>query len=197
MKTSWLCAGLVCGATGIASGQNLLRDPGFDAFDAEWGTFGAAGINDFFGNPHGSLFADGAGNFGGFFQLGLAAQDDVVYTFTLTDVRIEANFNANLRFGLEFYEADDSTKIGEVLQVIDTNDPMDGLVTGDGLVFSVDVASVNGAAFVRPIVLFDNAAPSQSTQANAFVFDASLTAIPAPASALAVASLGLAARRRR
>ena len=191
-----LAMSLACGSA--SGGIELLNDPGFDQFDTFWGSFGAAGFHDFFGgNPHASLFADGVGNFGGVFQTGLA-DSAAQYEFALTNVRIESNFNANLRFGLEFYAADDATKLGETIVSIDTNDPNDGLVTGDGLGFSMTADSVAGAAFVRPIVLFDGADPLGSGQANAFVFSASLTAVPAPAGLGALAcGMGLAARRRR
>lgn len=193
-----IVAGLVAGGlAGAAQGQvELLRDPGFDQFGAEWGTFGAAGINDFFGgNPHASLFADQNGNFGGVFQLGIAGQSGVLYTLRLTDVRIEQNFNANFRFGLEFYLADDATKIGETLVNIDTPSPTDGLVTGDGLSFVMSALAPTGTVFVRPIFLFDNAAPRGSGQANAFVFAASL--VPAPGAAAAMLGAGVLASRRR
>ena len=187
-------------STGLAAGSTeLLNDPGFDQFGTFWGSFGNADFNAFFGgNPHASFFADGNGNFGGVFQLGLANTDGALYEFSLTDVRLESNFNANLRFGLEFYAVDDSTKLGEVLVDIDSNDPNDGLVTGDGLTFSMQATGLNGAAFVRPIILFDNAAPIGSGQQNAFVFSASLTIVPAPAgAALLFGGAVIAGRRRR
>lgn len=198
MRITMLCA--VASAASFASaGTNLLADPGFDQFDAEWGSFGAAGFHDFFGgNPHASLFADGAGNWGGFFQLGISNTEGVIYEFSLTDVRIESNFNANLRFGLEFYAADDSTKLGEIFADIDTNNPGDGLVTGDGLSYSMQANALAGAVFVRPIVQFSDAAPLAGSQANAFVFDASLTIIPSPAAqGLVAVALPVAMRRRR
>jgi hypothetical protein len=203
-RTITVFGAAVCAAAGVAHAgvpfnTELLSDPGFDEFGAFWGTFGAAGINDFFGgNPHASLFADGNGNFGGVFQVGIGNTEGVTYQFSLTDVRIESNFNANFRFGLEFYAADDATKLGEAFVDIDTNDPGDGLVTGDGLSFGMTADAIAGAAFVRPVVLFDNAAPLGSGQANAFVFEASLVAVPAPAGLGIVAiALPFAARRRR
>lgn len=198
-RTATTLAALALAAAPAAAGANLLTDPGFDQFDTFWGSFGAAGFNDFFGgNPHASLFADNNGNFGGFFQVGIAAVDNALYEFALTDVRIESNFNANFRFGLEFYAADDATKLGEVLVNIDTNDPSDGLVTGDGLSFSMQATNTFGAAIVRPIALFDNAAPLGSGQANAFVFNASLVIVPAPAAAgLFLTAAAIGTRRRR
>jgi hypothetical protein len=203
-RTITVFGAAVCAAAGVAHAgvpfnTELLSDPGFDEFGAFWGTFGAAGINDFFGgNPHASLFADGNGNFGGVFQVGIGNTEGVTYQFSLTDVRIESNFNANFRFGLEFYAADDATKLGEVLVNIDTNDPSDGLVTGDGLSFSMQATNTFGAAIVRPIALFDNAAPLGSGQANAFVFNASLVIVPAPAAAgLFLTAAAIGTRRRR
>jgi len=183
----------------FASGSELLNDPNFDQFGTFWGSFGAADFNDFFGgNPHASLFADGGGNFGGVFQLGIANTEAALYEFSLNDVRIESNFNANLRFGLEFWDANDAQKLGETLVAIDTNDPNDGLVTGDGLSFTMQATGLAGATFVRPIILFDNAAPIGSGQQNAFVFSTSLTIVPAPAGvAVFVGGAALASRRRR
>lgn len=195
---------LMIGAVAVTLAQGpakaeLLSDPGFDQGDLFWGKFGAADFNDFFGgNPHASFFADQNGNFGGVFQLGIASTGGTLYEFALADVRIESNFNANFRFGLEFYAADDATKLGEALVSIDTNDPGDGLVTGDGLSFTMQATAVDGTAFVRPIVLFDGADPIAGSQANAFVFSASLVVVPAPApGVLACSALLFAARRRR
>ncbi len=190
---------LALGAGLATGGIELLSDPGFDQFGTFWGKFGAADFNDFFGgNPHASLFADGVGNFGGVFQGGIANTSGAIYEFSLTDVRIESNFNANLRFGIEFYAADDTTKLGETIVNIDTNDPNDGLVTGDGLSYSMQAEGLDGASFVRAIILFDGADPLGSGQANAFVFSTSLTVVPAPAGlALLAGGVGLAARRRR
>ncbi|MEM9082670.1 MAG: hypothetical protein AAGB34_03665 [Planctomycetota bacterium] len=188
---------LVLGA-GAAQG-GLLNDGEFDQGETFWGKFGNADFNDFFGgDAHASFFADGTGNFGGVFQLGLAATPGTIYSFSLDNVRIESNFNADFRFGLEYYAADDSTKLGETLSFIDTSDPSDGLVTGDRLSFSMEATAVAGAAFVRPIILFDNAAPVSSSQANAFVFSASLGVVPSPATlSLGLAGLAAATRRRR
>lgn len=183
----------------VASAAELLNDPGFSSGDAAWGRFGNVDFNDFFGGDrHASLFADGQGNFGGVFQLGLQATGGTTYRFALTNVRIEQNFNANFRFGLEFYLADDSTKVGEQFAVIDSAAANDGLVTGDGLSYSVDITAPAAAAIVRPIFLFSDSAPTSSSQANAFVFAASLTVVPAPAAAsLGLAAAGVAAARRR
>jgi hypothetical protein len=195
-----ITAGAVAFLMASAGAQaELLNDPGFDSGDTFWGTFGAAGINDFFGgDPHASMFADNNGNFGGVFDANIASIGGTLYEFSLTNVRIESNFNADFRFGLEFYGADNSTKLGEFFLNIDTQDPTDGLVTGDGLTYSMQATAMAGSAFIRPIILFDDAAPLGGSQANAFVFSASLTVVPAPAG-LALVGLGLPllARRRR
>lgn len=196
-RSGCVLAALLLGTAGAHA--ELLTDPEFDQGGTFWGKFGAADFNDFFGgNPHASLFADGNGNFGGVFQLGITGTEGQTYRFDLTNVRIEANFNAAFRFGLEYYGADDTTKLGETMFVIDTNDPNDGLVTGDGLFFTMEGQAVAGTVYVRPIILFDNAAPVSSSQANAFVFAASLNAVPAPGMlGLGLAGLGMGARRRR
>lgn len=193
-----LAAAALASAPALA-GLELLSDPDFNIGDGAWGRFGNADFNDFFGgNRHASLFADGQGNFGGFFQLGIAGAAGTAYRLTLTDVRIEQNFNANFRVGLEFYLGDDATKIGEQFAIIDTNSLNDGLITGDGLSFSVDAFAPAGTVFVRPVFLFDNAAPSSGSQANAFVFAASLRVVPAPGMiATGLAALGLTSARRR
>jgi len=194
-----LGAGLLVAS--VASGQELLTNPGFEDLDGMglgtgWGSFENVGFNDFFGgNPHASFFADNAGNFGGVFELGIAGTAGTLYEFTLTDARIESNFNANFRFGLEFYQSDDATKIDEVIVNID--DLTSPAPTGDSLTFTMTAQAVAGTVFVRPIILFDNAAPSSGSQANAFVFDASLVVVPAPGTAAVCLLGGLMGSRRR
>ncbi len=180
----------------------LLINPGFDDLDADgslgdgWGAFGAAGFNDFFGLPHASFFADNPGNSGGVFQTGIAGSPGTTYTFSLTEVRIEENFDADFAFGLEFFAADDDTKLGETLVNIDTTSTP--TPTGDSLSFSLDATPVPGTAFIRPIIQFENSASTAASQENAFVFNASLTVVPEPASALlAAAGVTLIAARRR
>ena len=160
------------------SEDNLIINPSFEDVDLDgavgdaWGAFGAAGFNDFFGgNPHASLFADNIGNFGGVFQVGIPADPDAVsYTFTLEDVRLEENIDCNARFGLEYFQADDSTLIFEDLVQIDLS------TTGDGLRFSMTSDAVAGAAFVRPIIRFDEVVSTADSQENCFVFNTSLCA---------------------
>ncbi|MEM1444833.1 MAG: hypothetical protein AAGF84_02155 [Planctomycetota bacterium] len=189
-------------ALGLASPalavDNLLTNPGFADTDGDpegtlgdgWGAFGAAGFNAFFGNnPHASLFPDTVGNSGGVFQLGIPATPGSMYQFDLLDTRIESNFDADLRFGLEYWTADDETgiKLGETLTTINATERLalpnvDDGGSVNGVVFSVRGTAVPGAAVVRPIVLFDNVNPAylQQSSANVFVFDSYLSEVPAP-----------------
>ena len=160
------------------AGGNLLKNPGFGdnvnlsgALGQVWGSFGNIGFNDFFaGNIHASIFADTAGNSGGFFQQSILGDENKTYQFDLSDVRIEANFDADIQFGLEYYGSDDFNKLGEDLANVDTS------TTGDGLSFSMSASPVAGTQFIRPVVLFDNvnAAYLGESQANAFIFDTNL-----------------------
>ncbi|MEM8944990.1 MAG: hypothetical protein AAGD11_07370 [Planctomycetota bacterium] len=164
-----------------ATAQELLVNPGFDSGGTGWGSFGAAGFNDFFGgNEHASLFADNVGNSGGVFQTGIAGVAGLEYQFELSDTRIEANYDADLSYGLEFFLGDDSTKISEVLVAL----PDPGVEVNGG-VFDMTAVAPAGTVFVRPIIKFDNVFSSGS-QRNVFVFDASLTAVPEPSSFLLV-----------
>ena len=200
----------VAAVPAAAFGQELLVNPGFEdinvdgSFGDGWGAFGAAGFNNFFGsaempNGHASLFADQPGNSGGVFQTGIAGEAGTGYAFSLTDTFVEPRANANLRFGFEFYPADDATLISSALAAIDLSDQT--VNHGGGLVFTTSAVAPAGTAFVRPIVSFDGSAPftAGSGGPNIFVFDASLTAVPEPGTALlgGAAALGLLARRRR
>ena len=192
IRASMLSLALVSLAATPMHSQELLTNPGFDSAGAGWGSFGAAGFNDFFGgNEHASLFMDNPGNFGGVFQTGIAATPGLTYTIELLDVRIEDNAAANLRFGLEYYLGDDSTAAG-AFDIV----PIPLSPTGDGLSFSTNGTAPAGAAFVRPIIQFDNVTSTASGQENAFVFEASLT-VPEPASLTLLAGGGLALLRRR
>ena len=194
-------AGLVlvtCGLTvSSASASELLPNPGFDDLGSGnlgegWGSFGAAGFNDFFGgNPHASLFSDNPGNFGGVFHTGIAGIAGQEYQFDLVDVRIEENTDANYRFGLEYFLGDDSTQISNDLVSIDLS------TTGDGLSFSMTSTAPANTVFVRPIILFDNVVSTANGQENVFVFTASLTAVPEPASLALLATGILVLVRRR
>jgi hypothetical protein len=187
---------LAMSAPAFTGAQELLVNPGLESGGNGWGSFGSAGFHNFFGaNGHGSLFSDNVGNFGGIFQTGIAGSAGVPYLFKLNDVRIESNTAANYRWGLEFYAADDATKLDETIV------PLPLSPTGDGLSFSMNALSnAAGVAFVRPIVLFDSVA-SSGGQRNVFVFDASLTVVPEPSSVALLTLVGacssLAASRRR
>lgn len=190
----------VVGVVSVApANADLIFNPGFDDLDLDgdlgdgWGAFGNAGFNDFFGNPHASFFSDSPGNLGGVFQTGISSSASAVsYTFTLDSVRLEENIDANVRFGLEYYAADDTTQIG-----VDTV-PIDLSTTGDGLSFSMTSIPAAGATFVRPIIQFDNVQSTVNAQENFFVFNATLTAtsIPEP-SAISVLLIVLACGMQR
>ena len=184
-----LVAALSVGA-GSASAE-LLTNPGFETGGTGWGSYGAAGFHAFFGaNGHASLFMDNPGNFGGVFQTGIPAIAGDSYTFTLTDVRIESNAEASLRFGLEWYQGDDATAAGP-FDIVSIPIPP----TGDGLSFTMSATAPAGAAFVRPIIQFDNVTSTASGQENAFVFDATLTPEPASLGLCAVGGLAMLVRR--
>ncbi len=175
----------------------LLTNPEFEdtggGVGEGWGSFGAAGFNDFFGgNGHASLFMDNPGNFGGVFQTGIAATPGTEYAFKLVDVRIEENAAANLRFGLEYYQGDDTTAAGPFDIV-----PISLSPTGDGLMFTMSGVAPAGTAFVRPIVQFDDVTSTASGQENAFIFAASLTVVPEPVSAILAGLGGVMLLRRR
>jgi hypothetical protein len=180
--------GLLLCCSGAMAVDNTLSNPAFldvdtnGALGDNWGAFGAASFDDFFGGgPHASLFGDTAGNTGGVFQTALAGSEGVSYQFVLTNVRIEENWDADLIFGLEYYADDDATKLGETLVVADTALRVtEGRV--DGNVFGMVGTAVAGTAFVRPIIRFENVNPTYAGQAQAgvFVFDAFMSAVPQP-----------------
>lgn len=170
--------------TQVEPGVNILKNPGFAGtpLGIGWGAFGNAGFNDFFGgNTHASLFADTAGNSGGVFQVGIPVIDGRPYEFALRNARIEASWDADLLFGLEYFAADDSTKLGESLFTADTAARQANAVV-DGNVFVMQATPVAGAAYVRPIVRFDNVNPAYAAaaDASAFVFDAYMGLAPQP-----------------
>ena len=183
-------------ATQASAAVNILINPGFEDTDAVpdgvfgdgWGKFGAVDYNAFFGaNPHASLFADNAANIGSAFQTGIAGTPGTTYQFDLLNTRIEANWDADLIFGLEYYAGDDTTKLGETLVSVDAAArlALPNVDTGGGVngaVFSMQGTAVPGTAFVRPIMSFDNvnAGYVGQSQANAFVFDSYLTEAAAP-----------------
>lgn len=176
---------------------NLLTNPGFLDTDGDpndpspvgddWGAFGNAGFNDFFGstNPHASLFGGDALNSGGFFQQGISGTPGVTYQFDLIGTRIESSWDADLQFGVEFYAADDATKLGETKVMIDTATRIaNGTI--DGNVFSMQATAPVGTAFARPIAQFDNVNFGYvgQSQANVFPFNSYLSEVPAPSGEL-------------
>ena len=155
--------------------EEHLKNPGFDDADEDtnfgdyWGQWGTVSFNDFWvGNPHASFYADTIGNTGGVWQQAVLGTPGTSYEFSLTNVRIEENFDADLYFGIEFYGEDDATKIGEAIVLADTS------VWGDGLSYSMTGTAVAGTVYVRPVIFFDNVGYNGGEQRNAFVFTAAL-----------------------
>lgn len=151
-----------CGLAAVASAQSplLSRNPGFIDQDGntttgdDWFTFGAAsaGLN-FFGYEnagHATLFGDNVGNSGGVFQLSIPAAAGATYEMAV-HLSFEANWDADTFFGLEFFAADDATKLGESVVALDE-------ITDVGyLRYDTGGVAPAGTAFVRPIVRFENA----------------------------------------
>lgn len=187
---------LALGLAGTASAAtNLAVNPGFEDLDNDgsrgdgWGTFVNADFNAFFGgNSHASFYGDNPENNGGVFQQGITGVAGQEYQFDLLDTRIEQNWDANFRFGFEFYAADDSTLLQDSTLIADTGARL-ALAGGgsvDGAVFSMRAVAPVGTAFVRPVIKFDTVNPNHffTPQANAFVFDAFVSATPGPGSNL-------------
>ena len=166
-------ASVICLAslTGLAAAQPtpvLTRNPGFLDQNAdmtsgdEWGAFGAALIDlDFFGdnNPgHGTLFADVVGNDGGIFQAGIPGTPGTEYELTIR-ISWETQWEARTRFGLEFYEADDATKIGETIIELDE------FVDAGYRRHDMSAVAPAGTAFVRPIIRVDEVLSGGSSRA--------------------------------
>ncbi len=175
---------VVCLAAPTYGVTNILANPEFTGppIGADWGSWGNAGFNDFFGgNAHASLFGDSAENYGGVFQVDVPASAGITYQLELLDTRIEENWDADLFFGLEYYASDDATKLGETFELIDAATRIaNGMVSNN--VFSMQGTAVAGTAFVRPVVRFENVNGSYSgeTQANTFVFNTFLSVAAAP-----------------
>ncbi len=157
---------------------NLISNPGFEDLNGDgdfgdsWGRWGDTNFNDYWsGNAHASLFADAFGNNGGIYQQGIPGTVGQTYQFDLLNVRIEDNADADFRFGLEFFPADDATLIQEVLIPLDTSTP------GDGLTFSMSAPAPAGTVYVRPMIRFDNVQSVAGNQDNVFVFDTALHAV--------------------
>ena len=177
MKARSILHGVIVAiALGLApmASAELIPNPGFDdlgggSFGEGWGNWGNTSFNDFWsGNPHASFFSDGNGNYGGVYYQGIAGTPLAEYKFELTNVRIEANTNANYEFGLEFFEGDDATQVGSVFTPINLG------TTGDGLYFSMTTIAPAGTVYVRPVIKFDNAVSAGAGQENVFVFTTAL-----------------------
>ena len=116
---------LILAATGSgAQPANLVANPGFVELDAGgdavasldgWGAFGEASALDFAGDTnrgHATLFGGRFGSSGGVFQQGIPAVPGARYELTIR-IRWEENWDARTRFGLEFFAADDATRVGD------------------------------------------------------------------------------------
>jgi hypothetical protein len=186
-----------------APGGNLLKNPQFDIElgDADqnagrgnlnkaivWNTFGNAQINNFFGSagsnnpPHGSLFGDDpAQQSGGLFQPSILTEAGQTLRFTLENVLIESNYNANLFFGIQFHGSDDSDGSsffpGSGPDVIPDTIVAITPSPGENQSFTVDATAPAGAVYARPIVFFNNV-PLSNFQGDpnhsVFIFDTSL-----------------------
>lgn len=149
----------------------LTQNPGFIDLDADgapgdgWGTFGAAQVDfDFFGdgNPgHGVLYGDNAGNSGGVFEAGIPASAGTTYEMTVK-IQWEPEWDARTFYALEFYAADDTTKLDEVVvEIFDAP-----LFAGLGYRrFDLQATAPAGTAFVRPVISFSEAQSSGASRA--------------------------------
>jgi hypothetical protein len=182
LRTIAICALLVGLSVPALAVDNLLVDPGFQGPPPgnAWGNWGNTDFNNFWGpDVHASMYADWVGNYGGFFQMGIAGQPATSYQFTLFNTRIESHWDADLYFGLEYYDAADGTKLGETMVLADTAARVaNGQV--DGNILSMQGTSAAGTVFVRPIFRFDNINENYVAEpsANAFVFDTFLSLTP-------------------
>lgn len=166
---------------------NMLVNPRFEDLDSNsaygdgWGNWGNTGFYDFFGRPHASFFGDWVGNNGGVFQGAIPGSPGTTYQFDLLDARIESHWDADFLFGLEYYAADDSTKLGETIVLVNT---AARITAGqlDGNVISMQGTAVPGTAFVRPLMRFENVNYNymEEPQSNLFVFDTYLSVAPVP-----------------
>ena len=143
----------------LSPADNRLINPAFLDTDGDlttgddWGVFGAAATDlDFFGsgNPgHATLFGDNLGNEGFLFQTGISGEEGVTYEVAI-DAQAEINWDADLYFGLEFYAVDDTTKVGETVELA-------AAAPGMGYRrYTLAATAPVGTAFVRPVVFFNN-----------------------------------------
>ena len=163
-------AGLAQSAAAATPSAVLTVNPGFTdvdmdgAFGDAWGVFGAAAVDfQFFGdnNPgHATLFGDNTENIGGVFQAGIPASPGVTYEATFR-IQWETNWDARTLFGIEFYAADDMTKLGEAVEEITEDSDFAG--TGYRR-YDVSGVAPEGTAFVRPIVQFDEVLSSGASR---------------------------------
>lgn len=195
-----LSAMVFCAATAVRG--DLVINSGFEDnnpvdgnFGDDWGSFGSQAFLDFFanGNPgHATFFADNAGNSGGFYQQGIAGAPGDVYQFSI-DAAFEANWSATTSFGLEFYEADDSTMIDSITVEI----PVPLSYTGYSN-YVMQATAPAGTVYVRPIVTYGSVTDVQGSSEAATFDNAMLTIIPEPsAGLLLLGGAGLLAIGRR
>lgn len=196
VRSSLLVTGLVF--AGAASAQNLLTNPDFAGNGNGWGTFGAAGFTDFFGqNTEAAFFSDNGGNAGGLFQ-DVAGIAGLEYSFTILAMRIETNTNPTISYGLEFRDASDA-----LISVAGTVIDYGSVSRNDNNYSPVSVSGIApvGTAVVRPIIGYSDTVNGSNWF---FVFNTELSAasvVPEPSSFAMLAGLGalgcVAARRRR
>ncbi len=147
----------------------MTVNPGFmdldndGAFGDDWATFGAAAVDfSFFGdhNPgHATLYGDVVGNSGGVFQLGIPCTPGKTYEMNVK-IQWEVEWDAATYIALEFYAADDTTLISE-----ETVEIVDELVDAGYRRYDVVATAPAGAAFVRPIVRYDDVQSSGASRA--------------------------------
>jgi hypothetical protein len=175
MKMSVMMAAGLAAACGAAFGADpssvLTMNPGFldtsgDGVPGDgWQSFGAASVDfDFFGDGHpghGALYGDNVGNSGGVFQTGIPASGGVTYEMTIK-IQWETEWDARTFLALEFYAADDATKLGEeVVEIFDSP-----IFAGAGYRrFDLSATAPAGTVFVRPVVSFSDAQSSGASRA--------------------------------
>ena len=175
---------------------NLLTNPGFfdtdgnatpEEYGTGWTNSGDVYFGAYFGagNPHASLFADTIFHEGRLEQLGIAGTPGTTYQWDMFNMRIEANYSPDLRFGLEYYDSLDN-KIGETKETADyvsmraaaaTAGQLDTGGALNGVNFSMQGTAVPGTVTVRPVLEYDNVQIG-GNQANAFLFNTHMSVAP-------------------